>query len=199
MSEDQVLDMDKDYQKLVLRWLAMGHEVIHSRRLYRHKTYRKDFAPDTGIRRNGISFITNFGHTLKFSDVLPERADLCLDMDACVVDQQTFAARYKEYLRGFDFPEMTDLDAEFVPDVYDYIVATPDVFSDSRGFIEVGYDARKKPDEIPTHKYDPNKDEFVAIQETQHLTMEVLQAMLAKLESQPEKRGPGRPPKVVEQ
>lgn len=189
------MDMDKDYQKLIMRWMSMGHEIIHERRLYRHKVYRKDFAPDRVITLDGLPLMS-FGETVKFGDLLPERADLCLDMNGAVVDAQTFTTRYKDYLRGFDFPEMADLDAEFVPDVKDYILATPDKFSDSRGFVPIHYDARKKPDEVRTHLYDPNNDQMIEIAKNQQITAEVLQAMLEQIAT-PEKRGPGRPRKEL--
>jgi hypothetical protein len=191
MAAAEYLDMDEDYQKLVMKWMAAGHEVIHERRVFRHRTYKKDFPSDQVIKRNGIPFITDCGHKLTFGDVFPERADLALDMNGCVVSQEVFTTRYKEYLGWFQFTENSDLDAEFIPDVNDYLSQTYDTFSDSKGFVQIGYDARKPAEIEATHLYDPRNDQMVEITKNQELTAQVLQSMLDKL-TQPDKNGPKR-------
>jgi hypothetical protein len=179
VSEEPILDMDQDYQKFVMKVMAGGHELVPERRLYRHKSYRKDFPKGTPIKVDGVQYITHFGVALTTDMVLPERADLCLDSDGNLVSQQTFTARFREWLRWFEMPEGSDIESEFIPDVHEYVASVPDTFGESRGFIEVGYDATKPAETVPTHKYDPRTDEMVEIKETQKMIAETL-AQLAK-------------------
>ena len=189
--ENGVINGDKS-QPDSLRWQVAGHEVIYDRNTFRHKAYRKDFAPGTLVKVDGVPVITAGGKVLCTDDIFPERGDLCLDMDANIVPQHEFERRYKAFLEWFTWIESTDLLVEPVPDVAQYVSMTYDTFSESRGFVPIGFDARKKAEGDATHRYDPIEDKMVEIAETQKVMAEVLKAMT-------EKRGPGRPPKVREE
>lgn len=180
MAAAEYLDMDKDYQKLVMRWTAAGHDIMHDRRVFRHRVYKKDFPADTIIKVEGVPLVCE-GGTVKIGDVFPERADLALDMNANVVSQDIFTKRFREYLGWFQFTEQTDIDAEFVPDVIDYLTQTWDTFSDSNGFVRINYDGNKPAEAELTHHYDPRNDTFVEIVKNQEMTAQVLQEMLDRL------------------
>ena len=190
---DEPKPVDEEYQKLMLKWLAGGHEILADRRLYRHRSYKKDFPKGTVIKVDGVPLITPFGNTVTTDQILPERGDLCLDDEANVLDERTFAVRYKAWLKWFTMVENTDIDCEPIPDPAEWVTQTFDEFGESGGFVTIGYDARKKTEYIPTHQYDPRTDEMVEIKETQRMMAQIL----ARLADEPEKRGPGRPPKAA--
>lgn len=189
--ENGVINGDKS-QPDSLRWQVAGHEVIYDRNTFRHKAYRKDFPAGTLVKIQGVPFITVAGKVLCTDDIFPERGDLALDSDANIIPQHEFARRYREFLEWFSWIESTDLLVEPVPGVEEYISMTYDSFSESRGYVPIGFDARKKPEQIATHKYDPSSDKLVEIAHTQEVMADVLKMLV-------EKRGPGRPPKVREE
>lgn len=191
------IDTNEENQKLILRWTAAGHEVIHDRMVFRHKMMRKEFPCDAIVKYRDGSPVISCGKTVRISDVLPERADIALDADGKLIDERDFERRYKEYARWFQYIEGTDIDAEPVPDPLDYVLATPDEFSESNGFVRINFDARTPAPER-THMYDPIKDELVEIKEVQATSLAAIKAMLDQLTSQPERRGPGRPRKELE-
>ena len=211
MSAVADFDSSDDWQKLVLKWSAAGHEVLHERSTFRHKAYKKDFDPKTVIQRRVgndlVPYMTSTGHTLTVGDVLPERADLCLDIDGHMLPQHEFEKRYFEFLNWFNYVEGSDPKAEHIPNAEQWICMIPDPFSESTGMVEAGWDARKKaPDEEErTHRYDPRTDEMVEIVKQQceatSLTMEAVRQLLEASQNkepakdEPKKRGPGRPRK----
>lgn len=191
MSDKPALLNDELFQKFAMKVLTAGHEVIPERNCYRHKGYRKEFDRDAIVKIDGVPFITEFGAVLKVKDIFPERADLCLDIDANLVSQQEFERRYIEYLAWFDRPEGSEVELEPIPCVTDFIAKTYDVYSESGSMVTIGYDARKPAETVPTHQYDPRNDKMVEIEATQQKVVEIL----ARLTEQAERRGPGRPPK----
>lgn len=192
--ENGVINQDRS-QPDTLRWQVAGHEVIYDRNTFRHKAYRKDFPKGTVVKIEGVPFITAGGKILKTEDIFPERGDLCLDMDANIIPQHEFARRYREFLEWYSWIESTDLLVEPVPGVADYISMTYDSFSESRGFIPIGFDARKPAEAVATHRYDPNTDKLVEIAETQATMTDALKFLLEKNLNKP---GPGRPRKVLD-
>lgn len=188
------VDTNEENQKLILRWTAAGHEVIHDRMVFRHKAMKKDLPPDTLVKYNDGTPIISCGKPVHVGDMLPERVDIALDSDGKLVGQQDFERRYREYARWFQYIEGTDVDVEPVPDPVDFVLATPDTFSESNGFVQINFDARVPAPER-THMYDPLKDELVEIKEVQATSLEAIKAMLEQMTSTPERRGPGRPRK----
>jgi len=178
-----------------LRWQVAGHEVIYDRNTFRHKAYRKDFPKGTVVKIEGVPFITSGGKALKTDDIFPERGDLCLDMDANILPQHEFEKRYREFLEWYTWIESTDLLVEPIPSVGDYVSMTYDSFSESRGFVPVGFDARKPAEEISTRRYDPISDKLVDMAETQATMGDALKFLLEKNLNKP---GPGRPRKVLD-
>lgn len=177
-----------------IRWQTAGHEVMHERNTFRHRAYRKDFAPDAVVKVDGIPLILN-GSVVKVSELFPERADLALDMDGNLLQQHEFSRRYVDWLQWFTWHEATDITAEPVPDVLDFINRTRDIFNESGGMIPIHFDARKPAEDVPTHRYDPNSDKLIEIAETQATLAEGVKFLL---EQNLNKRGPGRPPKEIE-
>lgn len=188
------MDIDKKDEferELFLRWQVAGHEVIPERVTFRHKTYKKDFPKGTKVCVEGVP-IYNYDKPVLVEDILPERADLCLDADANVVSQEEFERRYKAWLSWFPFVEGSDPTCEPIQGVLKYLKDVPDSFSESPGMIEVNFNARIPAPE-KTHTYNPVTDELIPIQKNQEQMTAVLADMtevLSKL-----KRGPGRPPK----
>ncbi len=202
MPEVHEFNSSEDWSKLVLKWNSAGHTVLHDRGTFRHKAYKKDLDPEMIIKRDGAPYITSTGHTLRVKDVLPERADLSLDMDGNVLPQHEFEKRYIEFLNWFEFIEGSDPKAEHIPNAERYISQVPDKFSESAGMVEAGWDARRPAEEVRTHQYDPNTDKMVEIMqansEKADLTMEAVRKLLeadAKQDKAPQKKGPGRPRK----
>lgn len=177
-----------------IRWQTAGHEFIAERHVYRHRAYRKSFSPDAVVKADGVPLIFG-GSVIKVSSLLPERADLALDMDGNLLSQNEFERRYQDWLQWFSWHEATDLSAEPVPDVLDFVTKTPDVFNESRGLIPINYDARKPAEELPTHRYDPTADKMIEIAESMPAIAKGLEFLL---EQNLQKRGPGRPPKELE-
>jgi hypothetical protein len=177
-----------------VRWQIAGHEVIFDRGTFRHKAYRKDFPKGTIVKRDGVPFITSAGKVLKTDDIFPERADLALDSDANIIPQHQFDRNYKQFLGWYTWIESTDINVEPIPSVEDYVSQTYDTFSESKGFVTIGYDAKKLPEQVRTHQYDPNTDKLVEIAATQAVMTDALKHLLE--ENLKPKRGPGRPPKV---
>ncbi len=209
MSAATDYDTDEDWQKLVMKWSAAGHEVLHERKTFRHKAYKKDLDPEAVIQRRVgsdlVPYTTSTGHTLTFGDVLPERADLCLDMDGHMLPQHEFEKRYFEFLNWFNYVEGSDPKAEPIPNAEQWICMIPDPFSESPGMVEAGWDARKPSpaEDERTHRYDPRTDEMVEIVKQQgeatNLTLEAVRQLLEAAQTpvvdEPKKRGRGRPRK----
>lgn len=172
-------------QELFVKWTAAGHEVISERGLFRHKSFKKAFPRDAVVKVDGAPLM-NYGKPVKIADLLPERADLALDADGNVVSQEEFGRRYLQWLGWFSFVEGSDITAEPVPGVLDYLIRVPDRFSESPGFVDVNYDARVPAPE-KTHEYDAATDRLIPIVEKQGKALEFL---LEKAT-----RGPGRPRK----
>ena len=192
-----------EWQKLVMKWTAAGHEVLHDRGTFRHKAFKKDLPRDLVIRREGgLPFITHHDHELHAGDVLPERADLALDAEGNVLPQHIFEKRYLEFLNWFDFVEGSDPKAEPIPNVEQYISLTYDMFSESNGMVEIGFDAHKPAPEERTHMYNPQNDELIEIVKGQGDALDTTLAAVKRLledkpPEEPIKRGPGRPRKEV--
>lgn len=179
---------ENDMDRRMMAWMTSGHEVIFERTTFRHKTHRKDFPADKTILRDGIPFVTVDGHVLKYGDIFPERGDLCLDLEGNLVSQDEFVRRYREFLSWFPFPESTDIDCEPVPAVEDYISETRDSFSESGGFVKIGYNAKKPAEVVQTQWYDSIKDEFVEMVKTQATTSEAIQYLLETLKNGDKKK-----------
>lgn len=195
MAEDQIQDENKDIdeelQKFMLRVLASGHEFIPERRLYRHKSFKKDFPKGTLVKVKGVPLLTAFGNTVSTDQIFPERGDLALDDEGNLLPNHLFTERYRQWLGFFKMPENTDINAEFVPDAAEWVTQTYDEFGESGGLVTIGYDARKPAETIPTHKYDPINDKMVEIDQNMRLMTEVL----TQLARNTERRPVGRPPK----
>lgn len=191
------IDTNEENQKLILRWTAAGHEVLHDRMVFRHKAMRKDLPDDTIVKFNDGTPLISFGKPVRVGDMLPERVDVALDADGKMVSDQDFERRYREYARWFQYIEGTDIDAEPVPSILEYVLATPDTFSESAGFVQIHFDARVPAPER-MHMYDPIKDELVEIKEVQATSLEAVKAMLEKMTEKTEHRGPGRPRKELQ-
>ena len=184
MSAAMDFDTDSAWQALALKWQAADHTVIHSRGTFRHKAYKKDLDPELVIKRDGVPFMTSNGHTLTFKDLLPERADLCLDMDGNVLPQHEFEKRYREFMNWFNFVEGSDPGAEHIPNAEQWICQTPDTFSESPGMVEIGFDARKPAEEERTHKYDPASDKMIEVMQATNEKTDLAIAALAKFVEQ---------------
>jgi hypothetical protein len=195
MSEGAGFDTSDSWQKLVMKWNAAGHEVIHDRSTLRLVQYRKEFDPSTPVMRDGKQFVTSSGHRLVVGDLFPERADLCLDANANMISQRMFEDRYITYLKWFDYVEGSDPEDEPIPNIKNYIAQTNDRFSDSRGMVEIGFDADKPAEKEMTHMYDPGRDELVEVTKKQGEALETTLEAVKKLLEMPPKRGPGRPPR----
>lgn len=223
MSSALDFDRQKDWQNLVNRWNAAGHTIVYERGTYRHKAYIKEFPPETVIQRDmdgkSIPYLTSTGHTLTYGDVLPERADLCLDQEAKMVPKHVFEKRYEEFIKWFNYIQGAELDSVYVPDHDKWISQIPDPFSESPGSVEAGWDARKPapPESERTERYDPRLDKMIEIQQEDRkrsdLTTEALVKFLEESKSTPQteiavvtpvaatepeppkRRGPGRPRK----
>lgn len=186
-----------DFMQMALRLQAAGHEVIPERFTYRHRTFRKDFPAGTVVKvRHGhevVPLITSFGTTVTTDQVLPERADLALDEQGCVLDKNAFEERYLMMLDSL--MQMGDPKSEHIPDPEQWVVMVPDTFSESPGMVEIGYDANKPAEQEVTHVYDPVKDEVIERLDKQSEGIEVALEGVKKLLEQPPRRGPGRPRK----
>jgi len=177
--------------------MAAGHEPIHERQTFRHRLFKKNLKPDHQVRLANGEPLVSHGHNVVVGDMLPERADLCLDEDGRLVSQGEFDDRYMEMLKWYDLVEGSDPKAEYIPNVKAYALKVPDRFSESPGMVDIGYDARKPaPDVEKTHYYDAKNDEMVEIMKEQGAALETtLEAVRNLLEESKNKRGPGRPRK----
>lgn len=183
-------DTNEENQKLVMRWTMAGHEVIPDRMLFRHKGMRKTFPPDAILKYSDGTPVISFGKTVAISDILPERADIALDADGRLLNEHDFERRYREYLAWFTYVEGSEIESEPVPGALDFVLATPDVFSESNGFVQINFDARVPAPQERTHFWDDKNDRLVAIEEAQGTTLEAIKLLLEK-----STRGPGRPRK----
>lgn len=190
----------EEFAEQSLRLQAAGHTVIHDRYTFRHRAFKHDFHPETIIKvrdESGVSvpLLNSWGQTVTVGDVYPERADLCLDENGCVVDQSTFEDRYLAWLE-VTLPDFCDPRNEAIPDPAQWVLKIRDPFSESPGPVEVGFDARKPAEQEATHMYNPQTDEMIErIASNQEQQSEALVAALAGLKELMEKRGPGRPKK----
>jgi hypothetical protein len=200
MAGTQDFDTSDDYQKLVMRWMAAGHEVVHERATFRHKAYKKEFEPDTPVKMDGAQMIMSNGHALVAGDILPERADLALDMDGNVLPQHEFEKRYMEFLNWFTMVEGSDTGSEYIPNGSHWITQMPDPFSESPGMVEIGFDARKPAEAERTHMWDEANDKMVEVMQTQSEGIETALSAVKKLletpAPEPKNKG-GRPRKEV--
>lgn len=191
MSAAEFIDTDEEMQKMVMRWTTAGHEFIPERSTFRHRMFKKDLDPCTPIRFEDGTPVVLYGKQVTVGDVLPERADLALDANGKLLNANEFEKRYREWQRWFRLVEGSDPNSEPVPDVFDYVTAIPDPFSDSPGMVQVHYDARKPAEAERTHHYDPDTDQLVEIKESLSTQNEALRMLIENSQ----RRGPGRPRK----
>src|SRR6056297_1418165 len=131
------------------------YEFIPEREICRLVKYKKTFSEDVLVKRDGVPLILRTsGKPLRACDVLPERADLALDMDGNLLSQGDFKARYYEWLGSFTFPEGTEIGLEPCPEVSDYVSREPDRYSESNGYIEIYFDPKLNQEWTPSEKYD---------------------------------------------
>ena len=175
MSAAMDFDTSDEYGKMVMRWTVAGHEVVHERATFRHKAYKKDLPPETTIKINGAPLLSSQGKSITVGDVLPERADLALDMDGNVLPSHEFEKRYREFLNWFTYVEGSDPGAEPIPDAAVYVCQVPDSFSESPGMVEACWDARVPAAEERTHQYDPDKDKMVEMVQKQGDALETVE------------------------
>ncbi len=209
MSEVLGFDSNKAFDEQVMQWTVAGHEVIVERGTFRMKKYLKNLSANTPVMvcETGAEPHQLLGvgdHRIVVGDLLPERADLCLDEEGTLISQSDFIDRYVEYINWHKMVEGSDPGSEHIPNVKTYVAQIPDTFSESPGYVTVGYDARKPAPSDPTHQYDSTKDEMVEIKSNVNLTLEGIQALLeerkTRLEAEAQgvavRRGPGRPRKT---
>lgn len=151
-----VKDTEQINREQVEAWmLSPDHEIVPERGLCRLLKYKKDFGPDVTVKVDGAPLIlASAGRPLMAHEVLPERGDLALDEDGNVLPQAAFTSRFQEWLGSFIFPEDTTLAAEPVPNVIAYVTATPDEFSESPGYVEIGYDPKLDQEVKRSESYD---------------------------------------------
>ncbi len=208
MAERMDMTPQEEFENFAIRLQAAGHEVIPERFAFRHRDFKKDWPDDMVICvREGmekVPLLNSFGQSVKVSEILPERADLCLDGEGCVLSPEDFRKRYIQYI-SVTAPDFSgfDLNSEPIPDPTRWVLQIVDPFSESSGAVEVGYDARKPAEEERTHDYDPERDQLVeriaAKQDEQSeavaTALTALKDIMEKQKNEPPKRGPGRPPK----
>lgn len=200
MVSAQDFDSSDEQQKLLLKWMAAGHDIIHDRGTFRHVAYKKDLPGDMPIKQDGGQLVTSTGHGVVAGDCLPERVDLCTDADGNLLSQQEFERRYKDYLQWFQLVEGSDPEFEWVPNCARWLTEVHDTFSESPGMVEIGYDARKPAPASETEfKYDPRTNEIIEQQKQMNeglsTTLDAVKTLLEDRKSEPVKRGPGRPRK----
>ena len=139
-----------------------GNEPIYARGTVRLARFKKTFPSDlaaTVFDKEAESYaplILTCGRPLLCSEILPERADLALDEKGHVLSQGEFEQNYKAYLDAFSYPDGTDTNFEPVPNVIHFIKETPDPYGESRGMVEIGWDAQVGKEFNPSQKFGPN-------------------------------------------
>lgn len=129
------------------RWEAMSVEVT-DRGTPRLPQFKKDFSnSDLTVMqfdkdsREKVPFLLRSGRPLKASECLPDHADLCLDEEACLVDQSEFERRYGIYLQSYVMPSTSDPHFEPIPNVAEFLNQKPDTHSASRrGMVEIDFE-----------------------------------------------------------
>lgn len=88
--------------------------------------------------------------------MLPERADLALDEQGRLLNQAEFRANWQVFLDAFVYVEGSDTGFEPVPNVVNFVKETPDIYSESPGMIEIGFDPKLNEEFKPRQKYGPD-------------------------------------------
>ncbi len=151
------------------RWLLdpKSYEIVPERGIVRLLKYRKSFDDEVLVMQDGAPLLLKgVGRALRASEVLPERADLALDMDGKLLSQGEFAVRYQEWLGAFSYPEGHEIILDPVPEVSAYVSEEPDAYGESSGYIRIGY-----PDPA-----DQDKPEIKAQYDTEGRTQEEREA-----------------------
>lgn len=144
------------------RWQIHGHTPVYERGTVRLNGMQKSFPKDLEVtvldRSTGEyrPLMLTCGRPLKCSEVLPERADLALDEEGHVLTQGEFEQNYSMYLNAFAYPYGSDPNCEPVPNVVDFIRVHPDPYGESRGMVEIGWDAKLNQEFSPKQRFGPN-------------------------------------------
>lgn len=195
-------DTDEATRDMFNRWQIAGHTVIVERGTFRHAQFKRDHDPEAVLKVDGVPYLNSQGKTVKVGQLLPERADLALDMDGNVLPKHEFEKRYRDFLRYVPMIEGSDPGAEHIPDPVRWVTQVIDTYSESVGPVEAGWDANVPALEEATHTYDPKNDKLIEIVETNaksqaEINAAVLEGLkgLSEKQAPPPKRGPGRPRK----
>lgn len=140
------------------RWtLHKGeYEIVPERGVVRLLKYKKTFSDDIVVKRDGVPLLLKgTGRPLMANEVLRERADLALDIDGNLLSQGDFNSRYEEWLGAFSYPEGHEIGLDPVPNVAAYVSEEQDKYSESAGFIEIGY---PDPADQEKHALNPQYD-----------------------------------------
>ncbi|TDI71845.1 MAG: hypothetical protein E2O85_01530 [Bacteroidetes bacterium] len=161
-----------------------AYEIVPERGVVRLVKYKKEFSDDVMVLRDGVPFILkNSGRPLKANEVMRERADLALDKDGNLLPQGEFQMRYMEWLGAFVYPEGTELALEPVPEVSAYVSECQDTFSESTGWIEIGFDPKLNEEWEPSKKFDTegrDRDE-VERDAKSDMNTKIMEALVSKL------------------
>ena len=199
------METPKDsFDRDTLRLQSAGHEIIRERNTYRHRDLKQGFDAGTVVRvkNEDGDFVPLLGHDgseVKTEQILPERGDVALDEFARVLPRHEFEDRYKAWFE-VGLPEEardhTDLNSIPIPDPARWVKQIVDPFSESRGPVEIGYDARK-PAEQEVQKFENvSADDDERMERIEDTLTQALEGMTSAVERlTPPKRGPGRPPK----
>lgn len=167
-------------------WQRIGAEPVYARGTVRLAQFKKTFAPGQQVKIRDphtgelAPYLLRSGRPLLCSEVMPERADLALDEDGVMLTQPEFKERYERYLASFVMPEGSDPSLEPIPSVARYINAKNDPFGESRGIVEIDYDAKLEQGFKPKKFYGPDgetEEEYLAAKSDQ----KDMKAILAKL------------------
>lgn len=144
---------------------AAGHVPIRERFTFRHRDFMHDLPDETPIMLKSddgvkVPLLSNAGKPVTVGEVYPERADIALDDEGCIVRQNDFKERYKAFLE-VTLPDFCRVDDEPIPAADRWIVQVVDSFSESPGPIDIGFDARKPAEQEATHMYNPETDELL--------------------------------------
>lgn len=165
------------------RWtIDPQFEIVPERGLVRLTKYKKDFADDVIVKRDGVPFLLKYsGRALHANEVLRERADLALDQDGNLLGQGDFQARYVEWLDAFTYPEGHETALDPIPEVGAYVSERQDTFSESSGYIAIDFDPRKDSEWEPSEKFDTEGREIQDETVSGALNAMLLKALADKL------------------
>lgn len=200
------------HNKQLQKWQRFGHEPVFERGTVRLAGLKKTLPPDLEVTvldpatNEYVPFILTCGRPLLCGEVLPERADLALDEQGRLLNQAEFRARYEVYLDAFVYVEGSDTGFEPVPNVVNFVKETPDIYSESPGMIEIGFDPKLNEEFKPRQKYGPDgqsEEEYLrdredrsdiaaalkSIADTQRILAEKMQSLEAPPEEPVEPQG----------